>query len=186
VVERLERHQGKLNTRAEKDPLTVRLLSTRHLLFPPQCPACGAPGTRRVEIEKHCRFTIHTGDGPAEAHQVARLDVILCSACAERHGSEMKRVDRAQGTETSVSRTIEYLVNPRTDFALGSPEPAWHAFRFPSAEYATKFRELNAGLIWTPAKYAREGADLRRSSNLQLLILVAFAAALALWSYLTR
>ena len=186
MVDRLERHQRKLNTRAEKDPRTVRLGSARDVLFPRQCPACGETGTRRVEIEKHCRFTVHTGDGPAEAHQVARLDVILCSACAERHGSEMKRVDRTQGTETSVSRTIEYSVNPRTDLALGSSEPAWHAFRFPSAEYATRFRELNAGLTWTPAKYAREGAELRRSSYLQLLILVAFAAALVLWSYLTQ
>ena len=186
MVERLKRHQRKLNTRAEKDPLTVRLVSARDVLFPPQCPVCGASGTTRVAIEKRCRFTVHSGDGPAEAHQVARLELMLCSACAERHRSEMKRVDRSQGTETSVSRTIEYFVNPRTDFALGSPEPAWHSFRFPSAEYAAKFRELNGGLIWTPAKYAREGAELRRSSYLQLLILVAFAAALALWSYLTR
>jgi hypothetical protein len=185
MVERLERHQRKLNTRAEKDPLTVRLMSARDVLFPPQCPACDAPGTTRVNLEKHCRFTVHTGHGPAEEHQTARLDVFFCSACAERHGWEMKRVGTS-GTETSVSRAIEYLLNPRTDSTLGSPDPAWHGFRFPSAEYAAKFRELNAGLIWTPTKYARESAKRRRSYYLQLIILAAFAAALALWSYMTR
>jgi hypothetical protein len=164
LVERLERHQRKLHTRAERDPLGVRLVSAQDVLFPPQCPVCGAPGTRRVAIEKHCRFTVHTGDGPTEEHHVAQLDVILCSACAERHGSE--RIDRARGTETSISRTIEYSVNPRTDCALGSREPAWHAFRFPSVEYATKFRELNAGPFGgMPSPQTRPGLFIARNTG---------------------
>jgi hypothetical protein len=69
---------------------------------------------------------------------------------------------------------------------LGSADPAWHGFRFRSAAYAARFRELNAGLIWTPAKYARESAKRRRFSYLQPIILISFAAALAVWSYLTK
>jgi hypothetical protein len=182
MVGRLERHQRKLNKRAQKDPLTVRLTSARDVLFPPQCPACDAPGTRPVKLEKHCRFTVPTRDGPAEEHQTARLNVFFCSACAERHAFELQR----SLTETSVSHAIEYQVNPRTDSVLGSSGPAWHGFRFRSAEYAAKFRELNSALLWTPTKYARESAKSRRFHYLQLTILIAFAAALALWSYLTK
>lgn len=186
MVERLQRHQRKLNTRAERDPLTVRLMSARDVLFPPQCPACDALGTSRVNLEKHCRFTVHTGDGPVEEHQTARLNVFFCTACADLHGSALQRAGCASGTETSVSRAIEYLVNPHTDSMLGSADPAWHGFRFRSAAYAAKFRELNAGLIWTPTKYPRESAKRRHFYYLQLIILISFAAALALWAYLTK
>jgi hypothetical protein len=94
----------------------------------------------------------------------------------------MKRDACASTTETSVSRAVEYLVNPRTDL-LGSRDPAWHACRFPSSEYAAKFRELNPGLIWTPTKYARESAKRRRSYYVQLIILAAFAIGFGIVGY---
>ena len=122
MVERLERRQRKAQYACGKGSAHRPVDVGRDVLFPPQCPACGAPGTRRVNLEKHCRFTVHTGDGPVEEHQTARLAVFFCSACAERHGSEMKRDACASTTETSVSRAVEYLVNPRTDL-LGSRDP---------------------------------------------------------------
>jgi hypothetical protein len=184
MVERLQRHQSKLNRRAEKDPLTIRLMSSRDVQFPPQCPACNAPAARRVDLEKHARFTVHTHDGSVERQQTVRLSVWFCSDCVERHASQIERSDHATGT--SVSRAIEYRVNPRTDSLFGSSELAWHAFRFQSADYAAKFRELNKALLWSPTLETRITAKQRGSDTLQLIVLIAVAAALALWSYLTR
>ena len=186
MVERLQRHQSKLNRRSEKDSRTIRLTSARAVRFPPLCPGCDAPATRRVDLEKHVRFTVYTHDGPAEEHQTARLSVLFCSNCAERHASEIERAGPASATETSISGAIEYRANPRTDLLLGSSEPAWHGFRFRSSDYAAKFRELNSAHLWSPTQHARTSANRNHLDILQLIILIAVAIALALWSYLGR
>jgi hypothetical protein len=106
-----------------------------------------------------------------------------------RHQAKLNRraeSDPLSALETSVSRAIEYRVNPYTDALAGTAEPAWHGFCFRSADYAAAFRELNATLAWTPGRFARTSAAAHRSNMLQLIILIAVAAALALWAFLTR
>jgi hypothetical protein len=186
MTDRLERHQLKLNRRADRDPLRVRLVSARDVLFPPQCPACGAPATARTEVEKHCRYTSHSHDGAASEHAVARLAVSLCSSCARRHTEELRAAGRRSNRETSVSRAIEYEVNPETESLFASAGPAWHGFRFRTPEYAAAFRELNARLLWSPKRHLRDNKTERRFQILQLIILILFAAALASWAYLGR
>jgi hypothetical protein len=186
MTDRLERHQRKLNRRADRDPRRVRLVSAEDVLFPQQCPACGAPADARVEVEKHCRYTSHSHDGPSNEHTVARLAVFLCSPCAERHAQESRAAGRRSELETSVTRTIEYEVNPETESLFASAGPAWHGFRFRTPEYAAMFRQLNARLSWTPERHARDSAAESRSQVWQLIILILLAAALAAWAYLSR
>ena len=155
MVERLERHQrkqdacGKGSAHRPFDVGSRRSVSAAMSRM--RCAGDDACQSRKA-LSVHGPHRPWASGGAPDA----QLDVFFCSACAERHGWEMKRVGRTSGTETSVSRAIEYLLNPRTDSTLGSPDPAWHGFRFPSAEYAAKFRELNAGLIWT-RRSTREG-----------------------------
>ena len=186
MVAGLLRRQRRLNRKADRDPLSVRLVSVRDVVFPPECPACGAPATTTTRLEKHYRFTLHTDDGESVEHQVARLNVSFCATCAERHESEMRQRGRRSDRDTSVSRTIEYVVNPDTESGLPTNEPAWHSFRFQNGEYAQRFRELNARRLWTVHRYAADSAEARRSNAVQLIIMILFVAALALWAYLGR
>lgn len=185
MVAGLLRRQRRLNRKADPDPLSVRLVSVRDVVFPPECPACGAPATTTTRLEKHYRFTLHTDDGESEEHQIARLTVPFCATCAERHESELRQRGRSDRA-TSVSRAIEYVVNPDTESGLPTKVPAWHRFRFRNGEYAQRFRELNAPRLWTVDRYAADSAEARGSNAVQLIIMILFAAALALWAYLGR
>jgi hypothetical protein len=70
--------------------------------------------------------------------------------------------------------------------SVSSSEPAWHGLRFRSVQYADRFRALNADRLWHPKKYAEARAQQERSNVIQLLILIAVMAGLALWAYVNR
>ena len=175
VKRELERRIRKLNRQRDADPRSVRLASLEGLVFPPVCPACDAPATTQVELEKRVTFTIYSEGGNSTEHQVVRLSVPFCQACADRHKSE-------RGS-TSVSDAIDYRMNRDS---VSSDEPAWHGFRFRTVPYADSFRKLNAARLWHAKKYAETRAERERSSLIQLLVLIAILAGLALWAYLNR
>jgi hypothetical protein len=55
-----------------------------------------------------------------------------------------------------------------------------------SAISPQRFRELNAPRLWTVKRHAADSAEARRSNAVQLIIMILFVAALALWGYLGR
>jgi hypothetical protein len=84
----------------------------RKLAFPQACASCGRPAGRRLRVEKV--FTHAHGSGPA-TYRVVGVEVPFCTACVERHRTEVKHLAPVQGI-VSLLRSV--LLIPAVGFVL--------------------------------------------------------------------
>lgn len=93
------RHRRFLDDHRDLPPNQVVGLigSHRRVVWPPVCPACGAPASTRLEVAKiFGRRARHSGRG--HYRFIVRMQIPFCPSCAERHQQLLTRVPSAIGS----------------------------------------------------------------------------------------